>query len=108
METQTIIFLVSFFLLFASLILFDRILWIQKKEYEVVWKKDGRIIGFFSFNVSITNSINRFAKMLSWTFSNDEWMKVEATILRQTLIMRLCVFSFWILWLIQMLFIFRK
>jgi hypothetical protein len=90
-------FIIFVGLLLTALSTFDKIVKFQHKHYKENWEKDGQIEGFFSFNVSFSNATNRGGKFLSWTFINADWMKNDFKVLRLVWLMRICIFSFWLL-----------
>ncbi len=97
MNFSFVFFIVCSGLLITGLFTFDRIIKFQRNYKKESWEKDGQIEGFFSFNVSFSNAINRGGKLLSWAFINEDWMKNTPKVIQLVWLMRICIFSFWLL-----------
>ncbi len=96
---KAILIIPCFVLLITAFFLYDKINKFQYQNYRKEWERNGQAGGFF-WNAPeskfFAGSLTRSIRLLSWTFGNETWMKNEPKIIRTALIMRLCVFAFWL------------
>ncbi|MCU0238909.1 MAG: hypothetical protein MUC29_05665 [Pyrinomonadaceae bacterium] len=81
MKSDLIIFILVFIASISNFIIFNVVLKIQKSKYQDIWKDDGSINGFFTFDFSLSNAMKRGSKFLSWIFVTDDWMKNESKVI---------------------------
>ena len=94
-----LIFILAASLVLVSFGLFDRILRFQVENFQSDWEKEGKPIGFFWIpedSSFISGSFQRSVRLLSWTFWSEPWMKNEPTVKKTALVMRSCIFAFWL------------
>ncbi len=95
-----ILFIPAFIFLLVAFSLYDKINKFQYRNYRSDWEKNGKAGGFFwnaPESTFFSGSVARSVRLLSWTFSNEDWMKDEPNIRKIVLFMRLCIFAFWAL-----------
>lgn len=87
-------------LLLAGFFFYDRINKFQYQNYRQIWDDAGGASGFFwnpPKSKYFSGWIQMNVRLLTWTFSTEDWMKNERTIKRYALVMRICFFTFWLL-----------
>ena len=96
-------FFVGSLLLLVAFICFDKLLKFQYSEDRAQWYEYGKPSGFFwsaPGSPFFSGSVQRTVRLLAWTFRSGEWMTSETGMLRAVWVMRICVFAFWLFWLI--------
>lgn len=97
---EFIIFGIAAVFLLIGFFLYDRINKFQYQNYRQIWDDAGGAKGFF-WNAPeskyFSGWIQMNVRLLTWTFSTEDWMRNEPRIVRSALMMRFCFFSFWLL-----------